>query len=172
MDLTIKKTTNEMAFNIHRKPTTFDNIIPNDSCHPSEQKLAAIRYFINRIDTYDIGHAEKQRETEILKHIICNNTFHTSILSRIRNNKTKLDSENQRKRRARFTYIRKEKRRITMLFKNTNVRIEFTTSNNLGKLLSPRDAKKSETCDKNGAYQLKCPTCHKKYVGQTGVRFA
>jgi len=137
LDLTIKETTNKMVFDIYRKPTTSNNIILNDSCHPSEQKLAAIRYFINTIDMYDIGHAEKQRETDILKHIICNNKFHTSILSRIRNNKTKPDSENQRKSWARFAYIGKETSRITRLFKHTNIRIEFTTSNNLGKLLSP-----------------------------------
>jgi len=57
LDLTIKTTT-KMIFDIYRKPTTSDNIIP-DSCHPSEQKLAAIRYFINRINMYDIGHVEK-----------------------------------------------------------------------------------------------------------------
>jgi len=46
LDLTIKKTPNKMIFDIYRKPATSDNIIPNDSCHPSEHKLATIRYFI------------------------------------------------------------------------------------------------------------------------------
>jgi len=45
LDLTIKMTTTKMVYDIYRKPTTSDNIIPNDSCHPSEQKLAAVRYF-------------------------------------------------------------------------------------------------------------------------------
>jgi len=135
LDLTIKKTATKMIYDIHRKPTT-DNIIPNDSCHPSEQKLAAIWYFLNRINTYDLGHAEKQKETEILKQIVYNNKFHTSILSRIRNSKTKPDSENQRKRWTEFTYVGKETRQITKLFKNTNVRIAFTTNNSLGKLLN------------------------------------
>jgi len=45
LDLTIKKTTTKMVYDIYRKPTTSDNIIPKDSCHPSEQKLAAVRYF-------------------------------------------------------------------------------------------------------------------------------
>ena len=45
LDLTIKKTATKMIYDIYRKTTTSDNIIPNDSCHPSEQKLAAIRYF-------------------------------------------------------------------------------------------------------------------------------
>ena len=45
LDLTIKKTTTKMIYDIYRKTTTSDNIIPNDSCHPSGQKLAEIRYF-------------------------------------------------------------------------------------------------------------------------------
>ena len=136
LDLTTKKTETKMIYDRYRKPTTSDNIIPNDSCHPSEQKLAAIWYFLNRINTYDLGHAEKQKETEILKQIVYNNKFHTSILSRIRNSKTKPDSENQRKRWTKFTYVGKETRRMTKLFKNTNVRIAFTTNNSLGKLLN------------------------------------
>jgi len=147
----MKKTISKMVFDLYRKPTTSDNIISNDSCHPSEQELAAIRYFINRIDTYDIGHAEKQKETEILKQIVCNNKFHTSILSRIRNSKTKPDSENQRKRWAKFTYIGNETRRIVQ---NPNVRKAFTTNNNLGKLLNPRYDQKPDNYDKNGIYQL------------------
>jgi hypothetical protein len=35
-DLTIKKATNKWSFDIYRKPTTSDSIIPNDSCHPLE----------------------------------------------------------------------------------------------------------------------------------------
>ena len=31
------------SFEIHRKPTTTDVIIPNVSCHPREQKTAPIR---------------------------------------------------------------------------------------------------------------------------------
>jgi hypothetical protein len=55
----MKKPISKMVFDMYRLPTTSDNITLNDSCHPSEQKLAAIPYFITRIDTYDIGHAEK-----------------------------------------------------------------------------------------------------------------
>ena len=77
---------------------------------------------------------KNRKKTGTLKQIVCNNKFHTSILSRIRNSKTKPDSENQRERWAQFTYVGREIRHITKLFKNTNVRIAFTTNKNLGKL--------------------------------------
>jgi hypothetical protein len=54
LDITIIKTADRISFDIYRKPTTTDVIIPNDSCHPQEHKMAAIRYFLNRINTYDI----------------------------------------------------------------------------------------------------------------------
>jgi len=43
LDLTITKTTNNFSFDIYRKYTSTDTIITHDSCHPLEQKLAAIR---------------------------------------------------------------------------------------------------------------------------------
>jgi len=63
LDLTITKATNETSFDIYRKPITSDTIITNDSCHPLEHKLAAIRYFANRINTYDLDHVKTQKQT-------------------------------------------------------------------------------------------------------------
>ena len=42
LDISITKTKEKISFDIYRKETTSDIIIPNDSCHPTEQKLAAI----------------------------------------------------------------------------------------------------------------------------------
>ena len=64
LDLTISKDKNELSFGIFRKPTTTDTIIPNDSCHPLEQKMAAIRYFATRIHSYDLNHVQKQKEID------------------------------------------------------------------------------------------------------------
>jgi hypothetical protein len=47
LDLTITKEHNKLTFNIYRKPTTTDSIIPNDSCHPNEHKKSTIKYLIN-----------------------------------------------------------------------------------------------------------------------------
>jgi hypothetical protein len=42
----------ELEFEIYRKPTQTDIIIPNDSCHPHEYKISNINYVINRLNTY------------------------------------------------------------------------------------------------------------------------
>jgi hypothetical protein len=67
LDITITRTANELFYDIYRKHTTTDTIIPYDSCHPSEQKLAAIRYYVNRINTYDLDHAKRRKETDTVK---------------------------------------------------------------------------------------------------------
>ena len=51
LDITIKKNQKGLSFEVYRKPTTTDIIIPNDPCHPNEHKSAAIRYYRNRLDT-------------------------------------------------------------------------------------------------------------------------
>jgi hypothetical protein len=44
-NITIAEEHDSLSFEIYRKPTTTDIIIPNESCHPREHKAAAIRYF-------------------------------------------------------------------------------------------------------------------------------
>jgi hypothetical protein len=41
VDITFSKEENNISFNIHRKPSTMDTIIPNDSCNPQEHKFVA-----------------------------------------------------------------------------------------------------------------------------------
>jgi hypothetical protein len=45
LDITIIKDKDNLTFDTYRKSMTTDTIIPNDSCHPRERKLTAIRYF-------------------------------------------------------------------------------------------------------------------------------
>jgi hypothetical protein len=52
LDITISTEPQKLPTDIYRKPTYTDIIIPNDSCHPKEHKLAAIRHFYNRMNTY------------------------------------------------------------------------------------------------------------------------
>jgi hypothetical protein len=50
LDNSIYKNQN-ISFNFYRKPTATDIIIPNDSNHPPEHKLAGVRYFANQLAT-------------------------------------------------------------------------------------------------------------------------
>jgi hypothetical protein len=63
-----------------------------------------------------------------------------------------------------FTYFSPLIRRITNLFKNTNLKVAFRATNTIQQQLT-----KKENCkDPSGIYKLECNTCHKAYVGQSG----
>jgi hypothetical protein len=48
LDITIIRTIDSLQFNIYRKLTVTDAIIPADSCHPNEHKQSAIRFLKHR----------------------------------------------------------------------------------------------------------------------------
>jgi regulator of PEP synthase PpsR (kinase-PPPase family) len=90
----------------------------------------------------------------------------TSIWEKVNKLKrNKQDDQKEKKRWAKFTYVGKETRIITKLFKNTNIKITFNTNNTIEKRLTTKHKIAQNKYDKNGVYQLTCPNCEKKYTG-------
>jgi hypothetical protein len=54
LDLSINRKSNHIELDIYRKPTHMDIIIYFSSNHPYDHKLAAFRYYINRMITLPI----------------------------------------------------------------------------------------------------------------------
>ena len=126
-----------------------------------------MRYHINRIDTYYLDQDKKQKEIDTVKQILKSNNYEMAILDKIQNKTKKQEQDNKVKKWAKFTYIGRETRYITKLCKISNVKITYTTNNNLGKLLTTQTNQHLDKYDANGVYQLEGPTCKKKYIGQT-----
>ena len=61
LDITIEKEKDKLVFDIYRKPTATDSIIPFDSCHPTEHKMAAVRYLTNRMNKYHLSLDNKDK---------------------------------------------------------------------------------------------------------------
>ena len=67
-----------------------------------------------------------------------------------------------------FTYTSPQIRKVTNIFKHTNIRITFTCNNTLARLSKPtNNTPPSTPYDKGGIYSLSCITCNNEYVGQT-----
>jgi len=64
-----------------------------------------------------------------------------------------------------FTFLGPAVRRITNLFKGSNVKIVFRTTITIQKQLSKNPHNQQNP---SGINSLKCNTCNKKYVGQSG----
>jgi formamidopyrimidine-DNA glycosylase len=82
LHITISKEDKNVSFNIYRKPTTTDTIIPSDSCHPSEHKLAAIRPLTNRLTTYTMNNTDTEKEKNTIKQTLYNNKYDTPLLNK------------------------------------------------------------------------------------------
>jgi hypothetical protein len=169
LDITIENNNNIFTFNIYRKPTTTDLIIPHNSCHPTEHKHTAVRYMTNRKNTYPITIEHKRNETQIINTILHNNGYTTEILSHKKKKQTNTISNGTRKWET-FTYVGKETRVITKLFKNTNLRIAYKTNNTLQKHLQMKNID-PDKYNNSGIYEIKCNSCHLKYIGQTSRNF-
>jgi hypothetical protein len=112
-----------------------------------------------------------QKENETIQQILINNKYDPSIVKNIGKEKPHNEKQNTEEivktKWAKFTYVGKETRFITKNFKRSNIKIAFNTDNTIGKLLTEK-SKTRNKYEKSGIYQLTCPTCNKKYTGQTG----
>ena len=177
LDITIRREQHHITTSIYRKPTTTDTIIPSDSCHPIEQKMTAIRYLCNRMHTYNLNAIDTQKEKDTIQQILMNNKYDPNLIQDNENKKKEENKINIQKQDtegtkwAKFTHIGKETRFITKIFKKSNIKIALTTNNTIEKLLTIKQDKTTSKYDKAGVYQLKCPTCDMKYIGQTGRSF-
>jgi hypothetical protein len=168
LDITIQKDQGKLKFGIYRKPTTTDTIIPHDSCHPPEQKLAAIRHLMNRMNKYELDDESMEQEKAIIKQIITTNKYDKRILENTKTTKPKNAKKPQHTKWATLSYCGKESKQIAKLFKDTSINISFTTNNTIKKLLTRKPDQRQTQYDDSGVYKLTCPDCHMNYVGQTG----
>jgi hypothetical protein len=75
-DLSISRTPNCLQFGISRKPIATDIMIHNTSCHPTKYKISGINYLINRIVTYPTPEHNKNKEKQIIDHLLKVNRYH------------------------------------------------------------------------------------------------
>jgi len=133
LDITINREPNKMSIDIYRKPTYTDVIIPNDSCHPREHKMAAVHYLYSRMNTYQLSSGKWQKENNNRQQILKNNGYRIKILENTsRREKSKQDKN--KTQWAKFTYTGKETTAITKALKNNSLRIAYSTNNTIGKL--------------------------------------
>jgi hypothetical protein len=122
------------------------------------------------MNSYQLSSDNMQKENNTIIQILTSNKYDASILNTMNNRKVKTKCEGERKW-VKFRYVGKETRIITILFKNTKVNVSFTTNNTIGKIPASQHQRTANKYDKCGVYQLTCPTCNMKYVGQIGRPF-
>ncbi|XP_023725557.1 uncharacterized protein LOC111874349 [Cryptotermes secundus] len=170
LDLQLTNNHGQVRMEIFRKPTSTDTTINNKSCHPKEQKLAAYKNWIHRLSILPMDNAAKNKELNIIINIAENNGYNKELITRMyhkrQQQKTKGPIERREQKWVSYTYNGNYTRKITKLFKNTNVRIAFKVNHTLGKILNQKQSINSY--EQSGIYKLTCQECQQVYIGQTG----
>ena len=178
LDLQITRLPTAIDINIYRKPTTTNTTINFRSNHSIEHKMAAYRYLINTMLTLPLTPANRRIEWHKILTITNNNNFPLQLIT---NMKRKLRQKAQTtepkndnfNKLAIFTFHSPKIRKITNLFKQTNIRIAYRGTNTLRQQAERinrynRDTKDpSQNYKKGGVYKMECKTCNKAYIGQT-----
>ena len=174
LDLTIIRKTSHLETDIYCKPTTTDTTIHSTSINPNEHKLAAYRYYIERMLNLPLSTKKRNREWSTVLHIAQQNGFPPTTMQKLRQQikqKTKHTtmhtSTNKDRRWVTFTYISPQIQMVTNIFRNTNVKIAFKCRNTIANWIKPPKNHNTPPHNKWGIYQLTCNTCHLSYVGQT-----
>jgi hypothetical protein len=129
------------------------------------------------MNIYPLTQINKDQEQTIIKEILKKNEYqqpniHRKCKNKEHGNHTQGEQEIQKGKQkwATFSYTGPEIRTITNLFRHTNLKIAYKTTNTIKHLLKPR-YEKADIYNQSGVYQLQCGECPLKYIGQTGRIF-
>lgn len=174
LDLNISIINSEHHFEIYRKPTCTDTIIPFDSLHHHSHKFASLRCFIHRLLNTPLSNESFESELKIIKQIAYNNGFPMSLFEsfykktvfkyNIRNNFT-LTPISDSPTYHTITFFGDISRNVAKIFQKSKININFRSSLTLNSLLV-KTKDPIEPFDRSGIYKLNCE-CGQIYIGRT-----
>jgi hypothetical protein len=132
LDLLITRKAHQLESDVYHKPTTTDTTINYLSNHPTEPKLATYGYYIERMQNLPLNRTRQLGEWQTILHLATSNNFPSTLLHKLKQQRQcrlakpppTTNSENNTKW-ATFTYSSLRVRKITNLFKHTNVKNQF-----------------------------------------------
>jgi len=174
LDLNIQRKPDKIELGVYRKEANICKTIHNNSNHPQQHKIAAYRFYINRLTTLPITKKEKEKEWNVILNAAHNNGFSTEDINKLKQRILTQQSkkfqectngQTSKKVWATFTYYGWYIRGITKLFRNSQVQIAYRTINTTFEILTHS---KQNAIPSSGIYKLTCNTCQGVYIGQTG----
>jgi len=139
--------------------------------------MTAYNFLIRRMLTLPLNVEQQRIEWKQILHIAHSNSIPINMLSQLKlriqrnNSQTKPSIPtpyNKHTKWATFTFSSPQIRKITNIFKHTDVKIAFKCDNTISQLSKPASRSPPTTpYVRPGIYSLSCLTCKKEYVGQT-----
>jgi hypothetical protein len=149
LDISITRNPPNLKTGIYRKPTTTDTTINFLSNQHLEHKMAAYQFLIRRMLSLPIDSQQRHAEWQYIIHVAQNNKFPPHLISQLKHRIKKRLSRSitpplslprtkpNYTKWSVFTFSISLVRKITNLFKHTNVRISFRCNNTLLQHLRP-----------------------------------
>jgi len=136
--------------------------------------MAAYRFYIQRLLNIPLTEKEKEKEWDIIVNTAINNGFSVTSIKQLllqmtarhKNGPQNVENKNTDKKPwITFTYYGNYIRKITNMFKKTQTRIAFRTTNTTFQILTTNH---KNNPDNSSIYKLTCETCQSVYIIQTG----
>jgi hypothetical protein len=103
------------------------------------------------MNNYQLPPDKTQKDINLIQQILNNNGYNTPIGKPTSSNQE--HKPNTEKRQwSRFTYAGKETSAISKVFKNTTIRVTYSTNNTLKKLLTKKHHPHKNKYDNSGIY--------------------
>jgi hypothetical protein len=144
LDLTLTRHNTSIISSIFRKPTITDTTIHYTSNHPLEHKLAAFGSLVNSMQKLSLTQKARKQEKNTIPHIAISNGYPVKLIDQLQH-KTLIHNGNNtqdnqpvqnNKKWVIFKYYSPLVRKITNIFKNTNLQITYRTTNTLWQILN------------------------------------
>jgi hypothetical protein len=136
-----------------------------------EHKIAAYRYYINRMNKLPLNGKKRTIDWQTILRIAHNNfpaRKITTLRKQVEHNNTatkqQRNAEKKKNKWTTFTYYSPKDRKITNLFKHTGINIAFKSSNSIQRITNMGTTNRMQEYKCSGIYAL---TCKHKYIGQT-----
>jgi hypothetical protein len=137
--------------------------------------MAAYRFMINRLQSLPLSREHRNQEINNITQITKQNGYPIALIekldkqikNKIKNSTNNTQTQNSNMKWITFEYHNPIIRKVTNIFRIANIKITYRVSNTIQNILKTH----TQNCDKythSRIYSLKCNTCNKYYVGQTG----
>ena len=178
LDLRITRHNNTLKFNTYRKHTTTSRLIPFNSIAPLSHKLAAFRFFFNRLCKLPLDQLAFSQELNTIFYLAKVNNFPFKLINnlfnkikhshRITSRNSLSATESNKYMYFSLPYIQTISEMIASQLKRQcpQIQISFTTSSTKLKSVLGNVKDKINPLNSYGIYRLDCP-CGKFYIGRT-----
>ena len=173
LDLTVTRNNTTIQYNIYRKPTHCDTIIPFDSNHHMTHRMAAFRFMFNRCLTYPLTQEQRDKEFHNIYNIAKTNGFPKKLVDRtlrkilITKDPLYTPPCNIEKVVYRAVNYCPSIIKTKSILEQYNIKLAYRSTSTINQILSNYKTTKPKE-ERSGVYCISCQECNAVYVGQTG----